>query len=38
MASSRETIAFQINQHELVKMGLMDDPASRPALGSPQYA
>jgi hypothetical protein len=29
---------LQINQHELVKMGLMDDPAKSPALGTPEYA
>src|SRR3954452_12983151 len=28
---------LQINQHELVKMGLMDDPATTPALGSAEY-
>ena len=29
---------LQINQHELIKMGLMDDPSNTPALGSSQYA
>lgn len=29
---------LQINLHELVKMGLMDDPANEPALGSREYA
>jgi len=29
---------LQINQHELVKMRLMDDPALVPALGSSEYA
>lgn len=29
---------LQINQHELVKMGLMDDPTAIPALGSKEFA
>jgi hypothetical protein len=29
---------LQINQHELIKMGLMDDPANVPALGSSEFA
>jgi hypothetical protein len=29
---------LQINQHELIKRGLMDDPADTPALGSSKFA
>jgi hypothetical protein len=29
---------LQINQHELIKMGLMDDPAAMPSLGSSEFA
>jgi hypothetical protein len=29
---------LQINQHELIKMGLMDDPATTPALGTHEFA